>query len=192
MAKKNRREESQEDPKKRSLHRPYIIGAIVFCALLVVYFVGKDLQSEKLLPADRADVQPKTRSAVAFQNQGELRFLDKSGNLLFAVNIEIADDVAKRTQGLMYRDTMAETEAMLFIFPDEADRSFWMKNCILPLDIVYVNADKRIITIQRNAVPYSEASIPSNGPAQYVVEVNAGFCDRHHINPGDHLQWTRF
>ncbi len=192
MAKKNRREESQEDPKKRSLHSPYIIGAIVFCALLVVYFVGKDLQSDKLLPADRADVQPKTRSAVAFQNQGELRFLDKSGNLLFAVNIEIADDVAKRTQGLMYRDTMAETEAMLFIFPDEAEHSFWMKNCILPLDIVYVNADKRIITIQRNAVPYSEASIPSNGPAQYVVEVNAGFCDRHHINPGDHLQWTRF
>ena len=87
---------------------------------------------------------------------------------------------------------MAENRAMLFVFSDSQERSFWMKNTIMPLDIIYVNAKKQIITTQKNAVPYSEDSVPSNGPAQYVVEVNAGFCDRHSIKPGDHIEWQRF
>jgi uncharacterized protein len=192
MSKKNRRDLSHQDRQPGSRFKPYIVGASAFVALLLVYFVGKNLQSEKLVSADQSGIQPRTRSAVAFQNQGQLRFLDKNDNLLYSANIEIADDEAKRTQGLMYRDTMAENEAMLFIFPDEAERSFWMKNTIMPLDIIYANQEKQIITVQKNAVPYSEASIPSNGSAQYVVEVNAGFCDRHAIEPGDHIEWTRF
>jgi uncharacterized membrane protein (UPF0127 family) len=192
MSKKNQRENSQQLPRKRSRNKPYIIGAIAFAALMLVYFVGKNLQSEKLSPADQAGFRPDIKSAVAFQNQGQLRFLDKNDNLLCSVNIEIADDDAKRTQGLMYRDSMAESEAMLFIFPDEAERSFWMKNTIMPLDIIYADSAKQIITVQKNAVPYSEASIPSDGPAQYVVEVNAGFSDRHNIRRGDHIEWTRF
>ena len=192
MSKKNPREQTQQSPHKKSSNRPYIIGGVAFLALLLVYIVGKNLQSEKLVPADQSGFQPNIKSAVAFQLQGELRFLDKNDNLLYSVNIEIADDEAKRTQGLMYRDTMAENEAMLFIFPEADDRSFWMKNTIMPLDIIYANAEKRIITVQKNAVPYSESSIPSNGPAQYVVEVNAGFCDRHNIKAGDHIEWRRY
>ncbi len=192
MSKKSRQEPSEQSPLKKSRNKPYIVGALAFAVLLLVYFIGKNLQSEKLVPADQAGIQPKIKSAVAFRDEGQLRFLDKNDNLLCSVNIEIADDDAKRTQGLMYRDTMAENEAMLFIFPDEGERSFWMKNCIIALDIIYVSNEKRIITIQKNTVPYSEASVPSNGPAQYVVEVNAGFCDRHNILPGDHIEWTRY
>ena len=171
---------------------PYVVGGVFVVALLVIYFVGKNLQSEKLEPATQTMGGPITKSAVAFTREGQLRFLDKNDNLLYTVDIEIADDDAKRTQGLMYRDSMAEDRAMLFIFPDEDERSFWMKNTIMPLDIIYANAKKQIITIQKNAVPYSEDSIPSNGPAQYVVEVNAGFCDRHSIKAGDHIEWRRF
>ncbi len=192
MSKKNRQELSQQPLQKKSRNKPYVVGALTFAVLLLVYFIGKNLQSERLVPVDQAGVQPKIKSAVAFRDEGQLRFLDRNDNLLYSVNIEIADDDAKRTQGLMYRDTMAESEAMLFVFPDAAERSFWMKNCILPLDIIYVNNEKRIITIQQNTVPYSEASVPSNGPAQYVVEVNAGFCDRHNIKSGDHIEWTRY
>ncbi len=192
MSKKNRLEPLQQPLRKRSRNKPSIVGAVVFLALLLVYFVGRNLQTEKLVPANQSGLQPTIRSAVAFQNQGQLRFLDRNDNLLCSVNIEIADDDAKRTQGLMYRDSMAEHEAMLFIFPDEAERSFWMKNTIMPLDIIYADSAKQIITVQRNAVPYSETSIPSNGLAQYVVEVNAGFCDRHNIGSGDHIEWVRF
>ncbi len=192
MPKKNQRELSQPSSQTQSRNKPYIFGALAVVALVLVYVVGKNLQSEKLVPADQTGFQPRIKSAVAFQNQGQLRFLDGDDNLLYSLNIEIADDEAKRMQGLMYRDTMAENEGMLFVFPQAQEQSFWMKNTIMPLDIIYVNAEKRIITIQKNAVPYSENSIPSNGPAQFVVEVNAGFCDRHNLEPGDHIEWTRY
>jgi uncharacterized protein len=192
MPKKSQQQQNQHEQPRRSYSKPYFAGGIFVVVLLIIYFVGKNLQTEKLEPVVQSGGRPATKSAVAFTRQGELRFLDKKDNLLYAADIEIADDDAKRTQGLMYRDSMAENHAMLFIFPQEQQLSFWMKNTIMPLDIIYANAKKEIITTQKNAVPYSEDSIPSNGPAQYVVEVNAGFCDRHSIKPGDHIEWRRF
>ena len=72
-----------------------------------------------------------------------------------------------------------------------SDLSFWMANTPLPLDIIYVNAAREVVTIQRNTVPYSEESVPSTRPATYVVEVNAGYADRHGIAEGDRVQWSR-
>jgi hypothetical protein len=191
MSKKSQRQEDHPSQAKKSFNKPYMAGGIFVVILLVIYFVGSNLQTEKLMPVAQSVGQPHTKSAVAFTKQGELRFLDKNDNLLSVVNIEVADDDAKRTQGLMYRDSMPENGAMLFILTNEREQSFWMKNTIMPLDIIYVNAKKQIVTTQKNAVPYSEDSIPSNGPALYVVEVNAGFCDRHSIKPGDHIEWRR-
>jgi uncharacterized protein len=192
MSKKSRHQNDQQDPPKKSYNMPYVAGGVFVAILLVIFIVGKNLQTEKLEPVAQSAGKLQTKSAVAFTKQGELRFLDKKDNLLYAVDIEIADDDARRTQGLMYRDSMAENRAMLFVLPDEREQSFWMKNTIMPLDIIYVNAKKQIVSTQKNAVPYSEDSIPSNGPARYVVEVNAGFCDRHTIKPGDHIEWRRF
>jgi len=192
MSKKRNHQEQDLQLPKKSHNKPYIAGGVFVVVLLVIYFVGKNLESEKLEPAQQSMDALQTKSAVAFKDQGQLRFLDKGDNLLYSVDIEIADDDAKRMQGLMYRDSMAENHAMLFVFPDEDERSFWMKNTIIPLDIIYVNAKNQIITTQKNAVPYSEDSIPSNGPAKYVVEVNAGFCERHSVKPGDHIEWRRF
>jgi uncharacterized membrane protein (UPF0127 family) len=192
MSKKRRRQGQQEDQPKKSNNKPYIAGGIFVVALLAIYFVGKNLQTEKLEPAVPSAEKFQTKSAVAFTKQGQLRFLDKHDNLLSSVDIEIADNDAKRTQGLMYRDSMAENHAMLFVFSDAEERSFWMENTYIPLDIIYINAKNEIITVQKNAVPFSEDSIPSNGPAQYVVEVNAGYCNRHSIKPGDHIEWRRF
>jgi len=192
MSKKKRQQDQQQDQAKKSNNKPYVIGGVFVVALLVIYFVGKNLQTEELEPAVRTDDHFQKKSAVAFTKQGELRFFDKSDNLLSSVDIEIADNDSKRTQGLMYRDSMAENHAMLFIFSDAEERSFWMENTYFSLDIIYVNAKNQIITIQKNTVPFSEDSIPSNGPAQYVIEVNAGYCGRHSIKPGDHIEWKRF
>ncbi len=191
MSKKSRHQDNQSGLPKKSYNKPYMAGGVFLAILLIVYFIGTNLQREKLEPVPQSVSQLQTKSAVAFTQQGELRFLDKNDSLLYSVAIEIADDDAKRTQGLMYRDSMAENHAMLFVFPDEQERSFWMKNTIMPLDIIYVDSKNQIITTQKNAVPYSEDSVPSNGPAKYVVEVNAGFCDRHSVRPGDHIEWRR-
>ena len=80
---------------------------------------------------------------------------------------------------------------MLFIFPNEEYRSFWMANTPLSLDIIFVNSAREIVTIQRDAVPFSEESVPSTKPATYVVEVNAGYADRHGLAEGDRVQWSR-
>jgi uncharacterized membrane protein (UPF0127 family) len=191
MSKKERRQASQPGQPRQSHNKPYVWGAVAIVALFAIYYVGTDVEQEKVEPVVQSTIQPNVRSAVAFVKQGELRFLDKKDNLLYSLDIEIADDDAKRTQGLMYRDSMVENRGMLFIFPDEEERSFWMKNTIMPLDIIYVNAKKQIVTVQKNTIPYSEDSVPSDGPAQYVVEVNAGFCDRHSIKAGDHIEWKR-
>ncbi len=192
MSRKNRLQDGQTPSPKKSRNGPYVGGVVLVIVLVVVYLIGKNSPSEKLEPVPQTAGKSQTRSAVAFTKQGVLRFLDKRDNFLSSIDIEIADNDAKRTQGLMYRDSMAENEGMLFVFPDEDERSFWMKNTIMPLDIIYVNAKNQIITTQKNTGPYSEDSVPSNGPAKYVVEVNAGFCDRHSVKPGNHIDWRRY
>lgn len=64
-------------------------------------------------------------------------------------------------------------------------QSFWMHNTVLSLDIIFVNSDLEIVTIQRNAQPYSDKSLPSTKPAQYVIEVNSGYTEKYNINEGD-------
>lgn len=91
----------------------------------------------------------------------------------------------------MYRENMQEDQGMLFIFPVEEYQSFYMKNTIMPLDIMFVNSKKQIVKIHKNTTPYSEKSLPSFNPAVYVVEVNAGFSDKFGIKEGSYIDWRR-
>src|SRR5262249_8282176 len=99
--------------------------------------------------------------------------------------VEIADTDAEREHGLMFRQQMAADQGMLFEFPGAGERSFWMKTTYLPLDIIYIGADGRIVSIARRATPFSEVPIPSYGPASGVLEINGGLADQLGIQPGD-------
>lgn len=126
-----------------------------------------------------------------FRHDGNLviyRNLDKNDTLK-TLEIEIVDDEYGITTGLMYRKKMEENRGMLFIFPDVSKRSFWMRNTIIPLDIIFISEQKTIVTIQRNTVPFSEKSIPSTAPAKYVLEVNAGLSDKYGWKDGDSVEW---
>jgi uncharacterized membrane protein (UPF0127 family) len=101
--------------------------------------------------------------------------------------VEIADDDAERQRGLMEREPLADDRGMLFEFPDVAERGFWMRNTPSPLDIIYVDPHGRIVSIAKNATPYSEAIIPSNGPASGVLELRAGRADEIGAKPGDRI-----
>jgi len=104
--------------------------------------------------------------------------------------VDIADTDATRTRGLMFVDSMADDHGMLFVFPDARPRSFWMKNTLIPLDIIYFDSDLRLVSVSRNARPCKTArcgNYPSKGPAQYVLELNAGQADRLQLKPGDTL-----
>jgi len=109
---------------------------------------------------------------------------------LIRVSVEIADTPQKRSFGLMYRRDLPESHGMLFLFPREESLSFWMKNTPLPLDIVFINVDHTIVSIAQNTTPFSEKPLPSGSPAQFVLEVNGGFCQRHGVTVGDRVEFT--
>jgi len=126
-----------------------------------------------------------------FTQEGELDLVDSTGVIVKTIVIEIADTEYDRERGLMHRPYLPESAGMLFIFGREEYRSFWMKNTILSLDILFIGQDGVINTIHKYTTPYSESSIPSRAPSTYVLEVNAGFCDNHGIAEGMNVVFRR-
>lgn len=138
------------------------------------------------------DTTKKTDTPVIpFKKQGEVYFQDKNKTLKKSIDVEIAETDEARHKGLMYRDGMEETQGMLFIFPKEEPQGFYMKNTLLPLDIIFVNSKKEVVKIYKNTTPLSEQDLPSVKPAIYVVEVNGGFTDKFSIKEGDYIDWRR-
>ena len=158
---------------------------IIFVGSSLAYVILPMFQGSSSASSSVADATQPTAQYPTFVKEGELSFEHANGQKIEEIDIEIANTPAEQQQGLMYRPAMPDTVGMLFIFDREEPQAFWMKNTILSLDIIYVGADKRIVSIQKNAKPYSETSLPSEGDAQFVVEVNAGYCDKHGIGKGD-------
>jgi len=119
-------------------------------------------------------------------NSNVLTIQTQAGQTL-KFNIELAISPAQQAQGLMNRQSMPLESGMLFIFPDSAERRFWMKNTFIPLDIIYVRANGIIHHIHRNAVPLDLTGIPSKGPVMAVFEINAGLSNKLGIRAGDKI-----
>ena len=100
-------------------------------------------------------------------------------------DVEIASDDATRELGLMCRKTMAPGHGMLFEFPQADPQTFWMKNTYLPLDIIYIGRNGRIVSIAANAKPFDETPLPSAGPANGVLEIKGGLAAKLGIRAGD-------
>ena len=164
-----------------------ILITILSMSALLIFFRPTSKPIHRVLP--NTDTITETPHPV-FRKDGELVFRkDGKSNKQVKIDIEIADDEPERIQGLMYRDSMPEFAGMLFMFPVEEPLDFWMKNTHISLDIMYVSSDMRIVSIASNTIPYSQEQIPSIKPAQFVVEVNAGFAARHGIKKGDYIQF---
>ena len=165
----------------------YNIAIVIILVLILVIgsliiFVNPTPKRVKK-PSNAVSEQP---AKPVFRKDGELRFLDgKTRKVITAIEIEVADDDAEREQGLMYRDTLPENAGMLFLMGTEETQSFWMKNTIISLDIMYADTDRRIVSIHENCRPYSLEQITSAKPAVYVVEVNAGYTSKYGIKVGD-------
>jgi uncharacterized membrane protein (UPF0127 family) len=101
--------------------------------------------------------------------------------------VEVADSAREREYGLMCRRAMAPDRGMLFVFREERPLSFWMRNTLIPLDIIYIGEDGRVVSISRNARPLSDAPLPSAGPARYVLELAGGRAAQIGLLPGDRV-----
>ena len=106
------------------------------------------------------------------------------------INLELAKTPQEQQKGLMFREHLDEDSGMLFIFQDEQIRSFWMKNTLIPIDIIFIDKNNIIIDIQ-TAQPCKKDPCPdyiSKSPVKYVLEVNEGYAERNNIKYGDKVE----
>lgn len=173
-----------------------------FSYILLAVFVlaGALYLARPLLVADRNDsvsVSTATETPPSSATTPTTSGIVKEGEVVFLhgdkrirkIDVEIAENDTERQKGLMFRPFLSDSVGMLFVFDEPSPQSFWMRNTMISLDIIYVGQDKKIVSIQKKAKPYSEESLPSFGNAQYVVEVNGGYCDKYGIQVGDKVDF---
>jgi uncharacterized membrane protein (UPF0127 family) len=112
------------------------------------------------------------------------------GDRKLRFRVEVARTPTEQARGLMFRDKMGSDEGMIFpANPPRANVAFWMKNTVIPLDIIFIGIDGRIINIAANTVPYSLQPVPAAGVVSAVLEINGGRAAQLGIVPGDMVEW---
>jgi len=143
-----------------------------------------------LLGLQCASDPPAATTAPSFRD-GRLAFVAPDGDTLTTIALAIADTDAERKRGLMRQRSLSYDRGMLFIFEEVDSTGMWMKNTPLPLDIVFVDADGRVLNIARRTTPFSETAIAPTAPNKYAVEVRAGFADKFGLTDSTRIRWTR-
>lgn len=165
----------------------YLVLLLLFVLLGIAWlFLHPSTEPE---PTDLFKVRKEANEPV-FQNEGKLFFIsDEKKDTLSTLEIEIVDNQQDIMQGMMFRSKLKPNQGMFFIFSEEEERIFWMKDTQLSLDIIFVNNELEIMHIAKHTLPYSTDPIPSIYPSRYVVEVNAGYCDTHGIHNLDNIRY---
>ena len=161
----------------------FVTVALVLVALAAIALILPRFFSNESNRVQEIEITPQD---IDFTRDGEVSIF-KNDSLIQTIEVEFAKNDEERALGLMYRSSMDEHQGMWFIFPEEAPRSFYMRNTEIPLDIIYLDKDKKVVSIAKNARPYDETSLPSEKPAMYVLEINGGLSDKWGIEKGDRM-----
>ncbi len=109
------------------------------------------------------------------------------------IRVEVAKTTSQKSKGLMYRKELPQNEGMLFIFDYDGAHSFWMKNTLIPLDIVWLNSQKEVVHIEHSVPPCKKVPCPGHASpykARYVVELNGGWSIKNGLNLGDQMSFS--
>ena len=140
-----------------------ILTILLIIIFLSIYFVSKNKKTEIFFPKQNIKIEA-----------------------------QLAQTILQQTKGLMNVKNLPENQGMLFVFLDESKKSFWMKNTYIPLDLIFISRDKKIVEIKENFEPCQQKNCPSytsQKKAKYVLEVNGGFCQKHQIKEGDEVRF---
>jgi len=113
----------------------------------------------------------------------------KSANGAHVFKVEVAVTAQEQAKGLMFRTQMGADEGMIFVNDPPRRAAFWMRNTVIPLDIIFIGTDHRILNIAADAVPYDETPLPADGVTSGVLELNGGRAAQLGIKPGDKVSW---
>jgi uncharacterized protein len=106
------------------------------------------------------------------------------------VRVELARTPAEQERGLMFRQALGEREGMLFVFPASSVHAFWMKNTLIPLDMVFIDADGIVVGIVERAEPLTTTARTVGLPSRYVLEVSGGWCAAEGVRRGDRVRFV--
>ena len=154
--------------------------AVRAAALAVMLGLGACAQSETETGGS-GEAAVETEQVTIDTANGPVRF-----------TVEIADDEAERTRGLMFRESLADDRGMLFHFQEPEHASFWMRNTYISLDIIFIGVDGRILNIAERTTPYSEQGIPASGLTRGVLEIRGGLARERGIRAGDRVRHRIF
>ncbi|KAA3617156.1 MAG: DUF192 domain-containing protein [Calditrichaeota bacterium] len=179
------------DPKKaaKKSRRMSMLDMIIIFSVVIGMSMFYKLSVNRTLSIQK-DVQENNPQKTKLK-QGRVVFYDSSNKKKLEVLVEIAENEYQQSKGFMFREDIPENQGMLFTYEDELQRFFWMKETPVSLDIIFIDATYKIVKIHKDTVPHSENLYPSGIPAQFVVEVRAGFTDRYQIDVGDNISWER-
>lgn len=156
---------------------------LMLCVLAIAFANCKNDTSSKRTAIETPE--------ISFSKEGELIFYDTIGNVLNKVDIEVAKSSYEQQTGLMYRKKMKENQGMLFVYNNERVRpNFYMKNTYIPLDLIYIDANKKIVDFNENAKPHDRSLLPSSVKSQYVLEVNGGMVKKWDLHIGDSISFS--
>ncbi len=125
-------------------------------------------------------------TASALDCEAGLLSVERSSHDGYPVfRVDVVDNAMDLAKGLMWVESMPEDAGMLFVFPRSEEVSFWMKNTIIPLDMLFINEAGDIVNIHENAVPHDTTSIASGVAVRYVLEINGGMVEQHDLSVGD-------
>ena len=137
-----------------------------------------------LLPTACASRAPEPAAAPAPRVVVETR-----AGARHVVAVELARTDAERARGLMHRTALAPDAGMLFLFEETAEHPFWMKNTLIPLDMIFLTEEGRVAGIVARAVPGDLSPRSAGGPSRYVLEVAGGWAEAHGVAPGDRVRF---
>ncbi len=164
--------------------RPWVAGAWILAAAILL--MAPVRASHATAPDDAALAGFRLAQAEVVFGRGEVVIETRDGARRFTV--EVARTVDQRQRGLMYRTELARDGGMLFVFDQPGEVRMWMKNTLIPLDMLFIEEDGRILSIARRTTPLSEKTIASGGPVSAVLELAAGTAERLGIAPGDRVR----
>lgn len=126
-----------------------------------------------------------------FTKEGTLILTKADSSLIKKIDVEFAEDDYERETGLMHRTSMDPLQGMLFILDEEKLQNFHMKNTLIPLDLIFIDSNKKVVSFAENATPMNLTSLSSQVPAKYVLEINGGLSEEWVIEIGDTVDWTK-
>ena len=168
---------------KNAQMKKNILILVIVTATISIFSCKKKEKDEKIITEE-----------ITFTKEGELTLYslkDSISTPITSIDIEIADNDYERETGLMYRKTMEEKKGMLFIEDKLKPQSFYMRNTLIPLDIIFIDNLFKIVSFQKNAKPLDETSLPSEKPAKYILEINAGLSDQWNLKVGDSISFKK-